>query len=65
MITVNGEKVEIRKGETLLEMVEERGYRLAVIAVEYNGMILNKEAYGSTVLSEGDRVEIVSFVGGG
>lgn len=65
MITVNGETTDIREGETLLELLETQGYRLGVIAVEYNGMILKKEDYGITVLQEGDKIEVVSFVGGG
>lgn len=65
MITVNGETLEIQKGSTLLELLEARGYRLGVIAVELNGTILNKDAYGTTPLHDGDKLEIVSFVGGG
>lgn len=65
MITVNGEPQEIREGETLLSMLEARGFRLGVIAVEYNGAILNKADYSTTALHEGDKIEVVSFVGGG
>ena len=65
MITVNGEKLDIREGETLLDLLEAQGYRLDVIAVEYNGVILKKEDYGTTVLKENDTLEVVSFVGGG
>lgn len=57
--------MDIQAGQTLLELLEAQGYRLEVIAVEYNGAILNKAAYGSTVLQEGDKLEVVSFVGGG
>lgn len=65
MVTVNGKPLNIRKDETLLELLEEQGYRLGVIAVEYNGLILKKDDYGTTQLHEGDRLEVVSFVGGG
>ena len=65
MITVNGEKLDIRGGETLLELLETQGYRIEVIAVEYNGIILKKEDYGTTMLQDGDKLEVVSFVGGG
>lgn len=65
MITVNGKQVESREGETLLELLEEQGFRLAVIAVECNGVILRREAYGETLLHAGDKIEVVSFVGGG
>ena len=65
MITVNGETLDIREGATVLELLEAQGYRLGIIAVEYNGMILKKEDYGTTVLQKGDKLEVVSFVGGG
>ena len=65
MIIVNGEIHSIRADETLLDLLEEQGYRIEVIAVEYNGAILSKAAYATTTLHDGDRIEIVSFVGGG
>ena len=65
MITVNGETLAIREGETLLQLLESQGYRLGVIAVEYNGRILQKDAYADTLLRDGDKLEVVSFVGGG
>ena len=65
MITVNGENHGIRGGETVLELLEAQGYRLEIIAVEYNGVILKKDEYGTTVLQDGDKLEVVSFVGGG
>ena len=65
MITVNGKPLDACKGMTLLDLLEARGYRLDVIAVEYNGVILKKDAYSATVLQDGDKIEVVSFVGGG
>ena len=65
MITVNGEALDIHSGTTLLELLEKQGYRLEVIAVEHNGMIMKKEAYDTTLLQDGDKLEVVSFVGGG
>lgn len=65
MITVNGKTLDTCEGETLLGLLEAQGYRLGVIAVEHNGVILKKEAYGSVVLHDGDKIEVVSFVGGG
>ena len=43
----------------------ESGYDVKRVAVELNGEILPKTQYESTVLQDGDSVEIVSFVGGG
>ena len=35
------------------------------VAVEHNRLVVKKVAYASTVVSEGDEVEVVNFVGGG
>ena len=65
MITVNGEKLQAHEGATVHELIHSQGYRVEVIAVEYNGSILKKGDYATTTLQDGDRIEIVSFVGGG
>ena len=64
MITVNGEAKSIA-GITLGEYLAAENYSLTRIAVERNGSIVPKAQYDTTVLCEGDSIEIVSFVGGG
>lgn len=64
-ITVNGTEVGIPPGMTVLEYLEQERYGLLRIAVEKNGAIVPKAAYGGTTLEQGDKLEIVSFVGGG
>lgn len=64
MITINGENVEA-SGMTLTEYLLSVDYNIDRIAVELNGEILAKAKYDATMLNEGDKVEIVSFVGGG
>lgn len=64
MVTVNGECHDIA-GKTIMKYLETTGYDPQRIAVERNGDIVPKRAYSETVLNEGDRIEIVSFVGGG
>ncbi len=49
----------------LAEYLAGTDYDVKRIAVERNGEIVPKSQYDSTVLSDGDCVEIVSFVGGG
>lgn len=64
-LKVNGEKREVPEGltvETLLSHLEVRGSR---VAVEKNRTIVPKADHAGTALSEGDELEIVSFVGGG
>ncbi len=65
MIKVNGETVSGRDGITVSELLSERGYKTVFIAVEVNGAIVKKDEYASFTLKDGDKVEIVNFVGGG
>lgn len=64
MVTINGEKCDIA-GNTLSEYLATTNYDSKRIAVERNGDIVIKSRYSETVLKDGDRIEIVKFVGGG
>lgn len=64
MVTVNGESLHC-EGMSVAEYIEKNGYNLNFIAVEYNSEILPKAEYKSTLLKENDKLEVVSFVGGG
>lgn len=65
MIKVNGETLCGRDGITVAELLKERGYKTVFIAVEVNGAIVKKEDYAAYALKDGDKVEVVNFVGGG
>lgn len=64
MVTINGKALAIA-GKTLAEYLETTTYDVRRIAVEKNGDIVPKTQYAVTVLMDEDKVEIVSFVGGG
>lgn len=64
MVRINGVELKVA-GKTVAEHLAESGYDLKRVAVELNGDILPKAQYDSTVLHDGDSVEVVSFVGGG
>ena len=63
MINVNGKETENCK--SLSVFLENGGFRRDRIAVEINGEIIKKSDYDKTVLNDGDKIEVVSFVGGG
>ena len=65
MFTVNGTKKELPGLFSVKEYLEQNGYVISQIAVELNEEILPKTEYVSTVLKDGDVMEIVSFMGGG
>jgi sulfur carrier protein len=64
-IKLNGETKEMSEGTTLLGLVEELSLAPERLAVELNREVVRRADWPSLVLSEGDRVEIVHFVGGG
>ena len=64
MVKVNGTELNIA-GKTVAEYLAETNYDPKRIAVERNGDIVPKAQYETTVLADGDGVEVVSFVGGG
>lgn len=65
MITVNGKKVTPTGPLSVADYLEQNNYQIKRIAVEMNGDILPKYSYSDTMLKDGDRLEVVSFVGGG
>ena len=62
---INGQEYALTKVMSLQELLQEQGYRSNLVAVELNGDIVKRSEYGSTMLTAADRLEIVSFVGGG
>lgn len=64
MVKVNGEMMDA-DGKTVAELLESMDCGSQRVAVEINEAIVPRAEYGGTVLSEGDCVEIVRFVGGG
>ncbi len=63
-IQVNGESRAV-SAVTILALVEELGLDVRKVAVERNLEIVPRSLHGSTALAEGDRIELVQFVGGG
>ena len=64
-LTVNGETREAPDSATLAELVASLGIDGRRVAVERNREIAPRSLWGEIVLAEGDRLEIVQFVGGG
>ncbi len=64
MVKINGELFDV-DGKSVSEYLKSAGYDMKRIVVERNGDIVPKLQYEETMLTDGDSVEIVSFVGGG
>lgn len=64
-LIVNGEDLEILHVETIQELLDELGVEPGRVAVEVNLSVIKRADYAAYRLNDGDKVEIVSFVGGG
>jgi thiamine biosynthesis protein ThiS len=65
VLQVNGKQVELEAPTPLLAYLEGLGVSPRAVAVEHNGEIIERDAYPTTTLDDGDAVEIVRMVGGG
>lgn len=63
--TVNGSAMELQDGFTISDLLTQLELEPPLVAVERNLEIVPKARYGEQVISEGDTIEIVHFVGGG
>ena len=64
-VTVNGELHELPAGSTVADLVAALGLKASQVAVERNREIGRRAEHASTVLAAGDRLEVVTFFGGG
>lgn len=62
---INGEEKALARPTALSELLTQLGYRAVFVAVELNGTIIKQADFGSTTITDADKLEIVSFVGGG
>jgi thiamine biosynthesis protein ThiS len=64
-IRLNGDPHEISGPLSISALLEQLEIDARRVAVELNTAVVKKAAYDSSVLKDGDEVEIVNFVGGG
>ncbi len=65
LITVNGRTQETGPGQTLHGLIQSMGLDPSVVVAELNHDIVAGEKFAATNLNPGDRLELLSFVGGG
>jgi len=64
-LVVNGEDRQVEPSTTVKQLLSSLGLADTLVAVERNEEVVPRAQHESTELSEGDRVEVVHFVGGG
>jgi sulfur carrier protein len=64
-LQINGEEKSFEGPSTLAHLIEILGMKSDRVAVELNGEIVPRNLWSETNLKEGDRLEVVHFVGGG
>jgi len=64
-LQLNGEERAFEGVETLADLVSALGLDARKVAVERNLEIAPRSTYAATALADGDRIEIVTFIGGG
>ena len=64
-IQLNGSSYEINTETNLNQLLNKLKIQKTKVAIEVNGVIVEKNKYPRVILNKGDKVEIVHFIGGG
>ena len=64
-VVINGQQRAIAVGTTVAALIAELGLGDRPVAVEKNREVVPRAQHASTVIAAGDRLELVTFVGGG
>ena len=65
MIIVNGVSVDQREAKHIDDLLVDLKIESATVVIEQNGIILEKEAWPSTLVKDEDRIEVIRLMGGG
>jgi len=64
-ITLNGDPYELPRPMSVTELLDVLALDPRRVAVEHNLSIVKRQRFADAIISDGDRVEVVNFVGGG
>ena len=64
-IQLNGSSYEINNETNLNQLLDKLKIQKTKVAIEINGIIVEKKQYPKVILNKDDKVEIVHFIGGG
>jgi len=63
-VTINGKTEEV-SGSTVLDILKAKDVSPQMVAVELNSRMLDRDKLGSTVVKDGDAIELLFYMGGG
>jgi len=63
-VTINGKTEEV-SGSTVLDILKAKDVSPQMVAVELNSKMLDRDKLGSTVVKDGDAIELLFYMGGG
>ncbi len=65
-ILVNGNKQEIEQATSLTQLIKQNKVAQPdMVSIQLNGEFVNREAFDTTILNDGDEVDFLYFMGGG
>ena len=64
-IYINGQSETLAEGASVADVAHAQGWDASRVAIEINRRIVPRSLYAQTEVGEGDRIEIVRFIGGG
>ncbi|MGE4318526.1 MAG: sulfur carrier protein ThiS [Deferribacterales bacterium] len=64
-IILSGETVELERALTISELIAKYDMKKETVVVELNGELPDKDQYDNITTKEGDKIELIRFVGGG
>lgn len=64
-ITLNGDAVTLDRAYSVSELITKYDMKKETVVVELNGELPDKENYDGIMTKEGDKIELIRFVGGG
>ena len=64
-LTVNGEARDVPEEVTLIGLMQSLGLKPELTAVQRNDDIVSRDEHATTILLEGDTIELIRIVGGG
>jgi thiamine biosynthesis protein ThiS len=65
VITVNGDQVEYAEDSTVATVIEQLGFKFPLLVVRINGKLIERDAYGSTAVADGDSLDVIHLMSGG